>query len=92
MAFVDHVETLGERLKSELESMGEDTSSWRMPEKYKDGICEGIYAKLKSNVVRDMIITEPNHLKCVLKLICVYANDMLSGASFELTATYPENL
>jgi hypothetical protein len=85
MAFVDHIETLGERLKRELTARGEDTSNWRMPTKYKDGICEGIYAKLKNATVKQVIKTEPNHLKCVLKLTCLYANDNQSGVSFELT-------
>ena len=92
MAFVDHIECLGERLKTELEILGEDTSKWRMPVKYKDGICEGIYAKLKSNTVRDTIRSDNNYLRCVLKLVCVYANEYQAGVSFELTAAYPLTL
>ena len=92
LAFVDHIETLGNRLKSELEALGENTSNWRLPVKYKDGICEGIYAKLKSNAIRDVIRSDPNHVRCVLKVVCAYANDYQSGISLELTAVYPSPL
>jgi hypothetical protein len=92
MAFVDHVETLGERLKTDLMEQGEDVSKWRLPAKYKDGICEGIYAKLKNATVKELVRAEPNRLRCVLKLTCVYANQNQSGMSFELTAVYPDTL
>ena len=92
LAFVDHIETLGNRLKSELEALGENTSNWRLPVKYKDGICEGIYAKLKSNAIRDVIRSDPNHVRCVLKVACVYANEYQSGISLEVNAVYPSPL
>ena len=89
MAFVDHVERLSARLKSELEKNDADTTNWKAPLKYSDGICTGIYAKLKNVTVREHIRMNPNRLKCALKLSCVYVGSNVSGLTFELVQAFP---
>jgi hypothetical protein len=88
MAFVDHVERLSDRLKSEMEKINVDTEKWKLPMKYADNICIGLYAKIKNNTVREQIRLNPNRLKCSLRLTCVYIGSEASGLTFELTHAY----
>lgn len=88
MAFVDHVENLSERLKSEMNGIKADTSNWKHPFKYSDGICLGIYAKVKNHNLKEQIKTSNNRVKCTLKLSCVYISSESAGMTFELTSAY----
>jgi len=90
MAFVDHVERLSDRLKSEMEKINANNEKWKLelPMKYSDNICIGLYAKVKNNAVREQIRINPNRLKCSLKLTCVYIGAEASGLTFELTQAY----
>jgi hypothetical protein len=87
LAFVDHIEALSARLMDEMLQLRGSSyiqEKWKAPLKYTDGICLGIYAKLRSNLIRDMIRMSPNRLKCSLKLTCTYLSPENCGMSFEL--------
>ena len=88
LAFVDHIETAARRLKREMEEMGADTTHWKLPMKFADNICQGLYAKVKMNHVREILKTNTNNLVCTLKLTCVYFSRENSGLSFEVVNAF----
>ena len=84
LAFLDHVEQLSVRLKREMEELGMDTTNWKLPMKFADGICQGIYAKVKMDPVRRILKGRANNVRCTLKLTCIYFSKENSGLSFEI--------
>ena len=84
LAFIDHIEHVAIRLKREMEELGMDTTHWKLPMKFTDGICQGIYAKVKSDPVRRILKGRANNVKCTLKLTCVFFSRENSGLSFEI--------
>jgi hypothetical protein len=84
LAFIDHVEGVAMRLKREMTEMGLDTTTWKLPMKFNEGICQGIYAKVKSEGVRSVLRDHPNNVRCSLKLSCIFFGKENSGLTFEI--------
>ena len=84
LAFVDHIEGVATRLKREMEGLGHDTSHWKLPMKFSDSICQGLYAKVKDDNVRRVLRSSSNDVVCSLKLSCVFFGKENSGLSFEI--------
>ena len=64
--------------------MGLDTTHWKLPMKFNEGICQGIYAKVKSEGVRNVLRDRPNNVRCSLKLSCIFFGNENSGLTFEI--------
>ena len=85
LAFIDHVEGVAMRLKREMTDMGLDTTTWKLPMKFNEGICQGIYAKVKNADVRNTLKERSNHVRVTLKLSCIFFSADNCGLSFEIT-------
>jgi hypothetical protein len=85
LAFIDHVEGVAMRLKREMTEMGLDTTTWKLPMKFEEGICQGIYAKVKNADVRNVLKDRSNHVRVTLKLSCIFFSADNCGLSFEIT-------
>ena len=84
LAFIDHIECVAQRLKREMEAQGLDTTHWKLPMKFNDGICQGVYAKVKMDPVRRILKGRSNNVRCTLKLTCIFFSMENSGLSFEI--------
>jgi hypothetical protein len=84
LAFIDHIECVAMRLKREMTNLGCDTTHWKLPMKFNDGICQGIYAKVKRDSVREILKERSNHVRVSLKLACIFFGNNNSGLSFEI--------
>ena len=90
LPFLDYVEALSERLKGIMATQGYDVSRWRSPMKTEHGTLVGLQAKVKSEMVRQQILSSSSNLRCCLKLTCVFFNkDRLAGLTFELAECVP---
>lgn len=87
--FMDHVEGISQRFKTMMQTYYDrDVSNWQSPFKVENGFIVGMQAKVKNDNIRQLVLAGSGHLKCVLKLTCVYFAKGRSGLSFELVEAH----
>ena len=64
-------------------------NDWVSPLKTQDGFLMGMNARVKSDNVRNCIISCPYNIRCVVKLTCIYSTKQRCGLSFEVIEAYP---
>ena len=90
IAFLEHINKISLALQEKMCTIDETfANDWVSPLKTQDGFLMGMNVRVKSDNVRNCIISCPYNIRCVVKLTCIYSTKQRCGLSFEVIEAFP---